>query len=330
MGLLAVLSMVGAFLGAERAWTMFNSVPLMVFWFLVAGLLIAGLVLFRRLLRSPGLLALHLGSLLILCGAMYGSEKGHHLAALFFGNHKIPSGYMVIPEGRASNEILDQELDKPIGTLPFSLYLKDFSIDFYELKNERWLLIADAGREPSEGENQSAEPASKIIEWDLNTEVPIPFTKARLKVLKYLDRAKTAYDFEAENALEVTGADGQKLLIPAKVGQESALENPKLKLRVVQVFSHLMVRDSGDKPLYTEVYLPLVKRHAELMMRGAKKYGKGNWKKACGEPEYERFKESLLRHVLQYISGDRDEDHLAAVLFNCHGAAMVEDKLNGV
>ena len=94
-----------------------------------------------------------------------------------------------------------------------------------------------------------------------------------------------------------------------------------------QEFTSGMVRDSGDKPLYTEVYLPLVTRHAELMMRGAKKYGKGNWKKVCGEPEYERFKESLLRHVLQYVSGDRDEDHLAAVLFNCHGAAMVEDKL---
>lgn len=94
-----------------------------------------------------------------------------------------------------------------------------------------------------------------------------------------------------------------------------------------QVFSTGMNRDSGDKPLYTEVYYPLVKRHAELMLRGAIKYERGNWKRACTEEELQRFKDSLLRHTYQYLSGDIDEDHLAAILFNAYGAAMVEDKL---
>jgi len=90
-----------------------------------------------------------------------------------------------------------------------------------------------------------------------------------------------------------------------------------------------MVRDSEDKPLYTEAYYPLMKRYGELMQRGAVKYGRGNWKLACGELELQRFKDSLLRHTYQYLAGDRDEDHLAAILFNTFGCAMVEDKLNG-
>jgi len=96
-----------------------------------------------------------------------------------------------------------------------------------------------------------------------------------------------------------------------------------------QVFETGMQRDSGEKPLYTEVYYPLVKRHAELMMRGAVKYNRGNWKKACTEEELQRFKDSLLRHTYQYLMRDPNdtEDHLAAILFNCYGAAMVEDKL---
>ena len=97
-----------------------------------------------------------------------------------------------------------------------------------------------------------------------------------------------------------------------------------------QEFTSGMVRDSDDKPLYTEVYLPLMKRYAELMTRGATKYGKGNWQKASGEPELQRFKESLLRHMYQYLLGDKDEDHLAAILFNSFGCALVEDKLENL
>jgi len=94
-----------------------------------------------------------------------------------------------------------------------------------------------------------------------------------------------------------------------------------------QVYASGLHRDSGEKPLYTEVYYPLVKRHAELMMRGAVKYDRGNWKKACTGEDLQRFQDSLLRHVQQYLQGDNDEDHLAAVLFNAYGCAMIEDKL---
>jgi hypothetical protein len=57
-------------------------------------------------------------------------------------------------------------------------------------------------------------------------------------------------------------------------------------------------------------------RIAGLMERGAVKYGERNWEKASGEEESARFRESALRHLAQWLCGENDEDHAAAVVFN--------------
>lgn len=94
-------------------------------------------------------------------------------------------------------------------------------------------------------------------------------------------------------------------------------------------FKSGMVRDTQeDKPRYDLVYLPMLTRLAELHNRGAKKYGERNWEKAHTEEELVRFKSSAFRHMVQWLSGEVDEDHAAAVLFNINGAEMVKDKLN--
>jgi hypothetical protein len=49
--------------------------------------------------------------------------------------------------------------------------------------------------------------------------------------------------------------------------------------------------------------------------------------KAQGKAEYLRFKESALRHFIQWIDGNVDEDHAAAVLFNINGAEYIKEKL---
>lgn len=74
-------------------------------------------------------------------------------------------------------------------------------------------------------------------------------------------------------------------------------------------------------------YHPLYYRWAMLMMRGAKKYGDNNWMKAEGEAELNRFKASAERHLQQYLRGDTDEDHGAAVCFNLAGAEYVKTKM---
>lgn len=89
-------------------------------------------------------------------------------------------------------------------------------------------------------------------------------------------------------------------------------------------YSSGMVRDvNGDKPRF-DLILPegisfedqFLTRIAGLLTRGAVKYGERNWEKASGEEEMNRFKGSALRHLMQWMCGEEDEDHAAAVVFN--------------
>lgn len=95
-------------------------------------------------------------------------------------------------------------------------------------------------------------------------------------------------------------------------------------------FDSGMVRDTNDgKVLYQLVFDgPMFQRWAELLTRGAKKYQPRNWMKATGAAEAERFKESAVRHFIQWMRGDIDEDHAAAVFFNLNGHAYVMDRIN--
>lgn len=91
-----------------------------------------------------------------------------------------------------------------------------------------------------------------------------------------------------------------------------------------------MVRDTQDeKPRYDLLDRPFLKRWAELMARGAKKYGENNWKKAATEEELSRFEASAIRHLYQWLEGDTTEDHASAIAFNVAGAEMVKEKLRG-
>lgn len=87
---------------------------------------------------------------------------------------------------------------------------------------------------------------------------------------------------------------------------------------------------SEGKPRFDLIELAALRRWAELMGRGAEKYGSRNWE--LGMP-VTRFVESGLRHFFQYLEGDRTEDHLAAVLFNVGAICRFEngewDDLNG-
>lgn len=98
-----------------------------------------------------------------------------------------------------------------------------------------------------------------------------------------------------------------------------------------QEFSTGMKRDvQTDKPRYDLIGIwgwKLITRWAELMARGAVKYGELNFEKAETEEELNRFRASALRHMIQWFAGNRDEDHSAAVCFNLAGAEMVREKL---
>jgi dATP/dGTP diphosphohydrolase len=92
-----------------------------------------------------------------------------------------------------------------------------------------------------------------------------------------------------------------------------------------------MVRDTQNgKPRYNLIDRPFLKRWAELMTRGAEKYGTDNWRNASSQEELDRFQESALRHMMQWLDGETDEDHAAAVAFNLAAAEYVKGRLVGV
>jgi cytochrome c biogenesis protein ResB len=137
LALLAAASAVGAVLGGERATALFNSAPLAAFWTLVAASLVAGLAFYRRVAGRPGFLGMHLGVLLVLLGAMYGSDAGHVFASRVFSSRKVPSGYLIIREGASTSTILSRPRFEEIGILPFSIRLNDFNVEYYDTPGVR-------------------------------------------------------------------------------------------------------------------------------------------------------------------------------------------------
>ena len=92
-----------------------------------------------------------------------------------------------------------------------------------------------------------------------------------------------------------------------------------------------MIKDSGERINYPTgavrdtnkgkirwdlVPKECLKRVAIHYTDGSKKYDDHNWKK--GIPT-DRFEESMERHMMQYLLGETDEDHLSACVFNIFG-----------
>lgn len=97
-----------------------------------------------------------------------------------------------------------------------------------------------------------------------------------------------------------------------------------------------MVRDTQTgKPRFDLMFprdMPyeeqLVTRVGWLLERGGRHYGDRNWEQANGPAELDRFKASAIRHMLQWIMGETDEDHAAAVVFNLMGAEFTKWKMS--
>lgn len=100
-----------------------------------------------------------------------------------------------------------------------------------------------------------------------------------------------------------------------------------------QSFSSGMVRDTTEgKTNFLNVrFGPMLRRWATHLTKGRQKYpdvapGTPNWTLAAGVEEYLRAKESAARHFEQWLTGNRDEDHAAAVFFNINLAEYVLER----
>jgi hypothetical protein len=134
VGLLIVLSIIGAFYGAEKAKLFFNSPPLVVFWSVLLILLLAGIVTSDHLRKNLPQFIMHLAGVLIIAGSMWGSEQGHLLCKRLFGAEKFASGYMLIAKGSTEKNITKEDFNQQLGQLPFGVKLNNFRIEYYPAK----------------------------------------------------------------------------------------------------------------------------------------------------------------------------------------------------
>ena len=87
----------------------------------------------------------------------------------------------------------------------------------------------------------------------------------------------------------------------------------------------LLREDKTKKTDYT--YLALTKgatdRLCRRFMHGEEKYARANWREC---KDNQTYKESAIRHLIQYMGGQTDEDHLAAATCNLFILMDLEDE----
>lgn len=101
-----------------------------------------------------------------------------------------------------------------------------------------------------------------------------------------------------------------------------------------KTFSTGMVRDTAEGKTRYDLLIPKNCRHpmlirwAEHLTKGAVKYSPRNFEVAETEEELERAYESTWRHFIQWIMGEDDEDHAAAMYFNIQLAELIQERLS--
>lgn len=103
--------------------------------------------------------------------------------------------------------------------------------------------------------------------------------------------------------------------------------------------SKMPVKDSGDRQQFKtgavrdsehgkgryDLISPIALRRLAIHLeKGAIKYDEWNWSKGMNMG---RTFDSLIRHIFQYLGGDRSEDHIGAILCNAMFIAHYEEAI---
>lgn len=258
--LLAILSIYGAFIGAERAQEFFNRVPLAVYWMFFAVLLVVALVVFPRLVRVPGLLMMHVGCVLILTGGMWGSKLGNDLQRRLFGIDKVRSGRMKIYEGQTSNRVelerriplfsvepeLASFLDK--GIIPQKLR-QEFEKRQIALSQDTAAWVSEAGR--------MWWVADESKQYLVRMEKGRPRVYEQIKEAKALPFSLKLKDFRIEYYqpahLYIDTRDGQRRKVPVELGKEFALGEGLGTAKLVRTFENFkMGKQDGKNVIFDD------------------------------------------------------------------------------
>jgi hypothetical protein len=103
-----------------------------------------------------------------------------------------------------------------------------------------------------------------------------------------------------------------------------------------KTFNSGMLREtSGNRPRFDLIF-PLNQKYEDSMLynlgvvlaKGVEKYSARNFENCNSIEELERFKEASFRHFFQFMTGEMDEDHLGALLFNLNAINYLMKKIN--
>ena len=224
---LVLLLVVGAFLGADAARAMFNSLPLIGLWGLLLVLLVTAPAHAGKAARRPALIATHVGGILILAGGMWGSQRGHEITGRVLQPPKARRGCIAASIGEASSRLLDARLERVIGRLPFMVALAGCRSEHDPSDAAHWAL--GYGRFPPGGSSPQATPLP------VGREVEIPGTPLRVKALAYLGSARPIFAEDAAARLEIVQPGGFRTILPAKEGETARLDSLGAELRIVRI-----------------------------------------------------------------------------------------------
>ncbi len=135
LGSWVVLCVFASFLGSQTAASFFQSGPLTLFWFIWVFFLLFSL-LNPKVWTKPFLLLLHLGTLFVFAGGLWGSPKSFDWRNRFGKAAEIAKGYLILSEQEETNKVYDAA-GRQIGSLPFDLCLEKFTITYYDLPSLR-------------------------------------------------------------------------------------------------------------------------------------------------------------------------------------------------
>jgi len=184
--LLAVASVIPTFLGAEAAKEWFLSLWGAVAWGLFALVTAVGVGAVAALRRRLGLMAMHVGIVLVVAGALWGSEWTHRLrrgplAEDVHGEARMASGYMFIGQGGSSREVFDEH-QREIGHLPFDVHLEKFWIEYYDVApDEPWEMTVWVNEGAGLGRG-IPQWVGQRVEWKEDEPVELPLCDVALVV----------------------------------------------------------------------------------------------------------------------------------------------------
>jgi len=230
---------------------------------------------FRRLVRVPGLLLIHLGCVFILAGSMWGSESGHKLQKKLFGIDKITTGQMRIHEGHSDNRVILENRDQ---VFLFSIKLEfqanlDKGIISEELRQEfeengfplsqhvtisveepgsTWLII-----------NELKEYLVRKKELSLNIYNPIKELPFNIELKDFrIEYYKPVY-------LRVQTREGQSWKIPVEIGSDFSLGPDFGTMTILRTFENFKITIEGDKRIVYDDPKPGYNPALEVQIRHA-------------------------------------------------------------